>query len=226
MKFKGLLLDIDNTLYDYNLAHNHAKKIVLDYCAKQLNKPRREIDFAYEKARKQVHISLLGSAASHNRILYFQKMLEIVKINPMEYSIEINSKYWTTFLDKLKPFHGIYSLLEKYNNKICLVTDLTAEIQHQKIRKLKLEKYCDKLVTSEEAGHEKPHPYIFNLALQKLDLKANQVCMIGDNYNKDILGSVALGIQSIWFNHEGNIENYKDNLIKEVNSFEEILKII
>lgn len=226
MKFKGLLLDIDNTLYDYNLAHNHAKNLVLDYCVKQFSLPIKEIDFAYEKARKQVHINLLGYAASHNRILYFQKMLEFLNINPMKYAIEINSKYWDTFLEKLKPFEGVYSLLEKYNNKICLVTDLTADIQHRKIHKLKLEKYCDKLVTSEEAGHEKPHPYIFSLALQKLDLKASQVCMIGDNFNKDILGSVALGIKSIWFNHESNKEHYNDKMINEVNCFKEILELL
>jgi putative hydrolase of the HAD superfamily len=64
------------------------------------------------------------------------------------------------------------------------------------------------------------------LALQKLGLRADEVCMIGDNFKKDILGSAALGIESIWFNHEDKQEAYNDKLITEVKSFKEILELL
>jgi HAD superfamily hydrolase (TIGR01549 family) len=226
MKYKGILLDIDNTLYNYKVAHVFSKNIVLDYCVSEFSLPKNKINFAYEKARKQVHIELSETAASHNRLLYFQKMLEILNVNPMKYAIKIYSKYWNSFLNELNPFDEIYVLLEKYKHKICLVTDLTANIQYRKIQKLGLEKYCNNLVTSEEAGREKPHPYMFMLALQKLGLRADEVCMIGDNFKKDILGSAALGIESIWFNHEGKKEAHDDKLIREVREFKEILKLL
>ena len=73
MKYKGILLDIDNTLYDYNKPHAFAKNKVLEYCMSELNLSKAEINIAYEKARKQVHIELSETAASHNRLLYFQK---------------------------------------------------------------------------------------------------------------------------------------------------------
>lgn len=226
MRYKAILLDIDNTLYDYNITHAFAKNKVLEYCIRELNLPKEEINIAYEKARKQVHIELCETAASHNRLLYFQKMSEILGINPMKYGFEIYNVYWDSFLDILKPFDEIYKLLEKYKNKICLVTDLTAHIQYRKIKKLGLEKYCDKLVTSEEAGREKPHPYMFILALQKLGLRSDEVCMIGDSFKKDIYGATALGIASVWFNHEDKNESHKDKLIKEVKSFKEILELL
>jgi HAD superfamily hydrolase (TIGR01549 family) len=192
----------------------------------EFNLSKDEINEAYEKARKQVHIELCETAASHNRLLYFQKMSEILNVNPMKYGLEIYTIYWDSFLEILKPFDEIYALLEKYKNRICLVTDLTAHIQYRKIKKLGLEKYCEKLVTSEEAGREKPHPYMFMLALHKLDLRADEVCMIGDSFKKDILGAVGLGIESIWFNHEDKDENYKGKLITEVKSFKEILELL
>lgn len=226
MKYKGILLDIDNTLYDYNITHTFAKNRVLDYCMVKFNLSKEEINQAYEKARKQVHIELCETAASHNRLLYFQKMSEILKVNPMKYGLEIYTIYWDSFLEVLKPFDEIYVLLEKYKNRICLVTDLTAHIQYRKIKKLGLEKYCQNIVTSEEAGREKPHPYMFMLALQKLDLRADEVCMIGDSFKKDILGAAGLGIESIWFNHEDKDENYKGKLITEVKSFNEILELL
>jgi len=80
------------------------------------------------------------------------------------------------------------------------VTDLTAQIQLQKWQKLGLQRYIDFLVSSEEAGVEKPSPYIFELALDKLQLKAHEVIMIGDNANKDIAGANALQIKAYQVN--------------------------
>lgn len=226
MKYKGLLLDIDNTLYDYNLAHDFAKDKVFKLCEKKFNISISEINLAYNKARYQVHIELVETAASHNRLLYFQKMLEILSINPLIYSIDIYNTYWNNFLDQMKPFDGVYQLLNIFKNKICLITDLTAHIQFRKISKLGLDKYCNNLVTSEEAGHEKPHPYIYMLSLQKLGLKHHEVCMIGDNFEKDIKGAENFGVQSIWLNKSNRKEQFNKKMITEVVNFKEILELI
>ena len=126
----------------------------------------------------------------------------------------------------MKPFEGVYELLKKYKNNICLATDLTADIQYRKIKKLKLHNYCNSVVTSEEAGREKPHPYMFMLSLQKLGLKASEVCVIGDSFNKDIFGARNSQIDAIWLNQDNKNEIYTDSKIKEVNKFNEILKIV
>lgn len=226
MKYKGLLLDIDNTLYDYNISHTFAKSKVLEYSMIVFNLSKEEVNTAYEKARKQIHIELCETAASHNRLLYFQRMSEIIGVNPMKYAFEIYNIYWDSFLEIMQPFDGIYELLEKFENKICLVTDLTAHIQYRKIKKLGLEKYCKALVTSEEAGHEKPHPYMFSMALEKMSLKSDEVCMIGDSFKKDIFGAANFGISAIWINHENKTENHDNELITEVKSFKEILRLL
>ena len=226
MKYKALLIDIDNTLYNYNSTHIFAKKAVLQFCKNELKIDENITLKAYDMARKKFHIELNGTAASHNRILYFQNMCEILNINPLKFSSQLYEVYWDTFLEKIVAFEGVYELFKKYKNKICLITDLTAHIQYRKIAKLGLSEYCKHVVTSEEAGKEKPHPYIFMLALRKLKLKANQVCMIGDNFEKDIFGACNLGLHTIWFNHQK-----KDNKINkishlEVKSFKEILELI
>jgi len=226
VKYKGLLLDIDNTLYNYDSTHQYALGKVLDYCIDTFKISEYELKEAYTIARKKVHIELSETASSHNRLLYFQKMLEILKINPLKYSYTIYNIYWDNFLEYMKPFDGIYELLEKYKDNICLVTDLTAHIQYRKIEKLRLEKYCNQIVTSEEAGKEKPHPYMFMLALQKLNLQTNEVCMIGDSFKKDIFGASNLGIQSIWLNSEEKIEVYDTKKVSIVKKFKEILELI
>lgn len=226
MKYKGILLDIDNTLYDYNVAHTFAKSKVFEFCIDVFNLSNDQVNFAYEKARMQIHIELCETAASHNRLLYFQRMSEILELNPMKYAFEIYNIYWDSFLEMMLPFEGVCEFLEKFKGKICLVTDLTADIQYRKIKKLGLEKYCKALVTSEEVGHEKPHPYMFIMAIEKLGLKHDDVCMIGDSFKKDVFGATNLGVAAIWINHENKIENYDDQLITELQSFKEILELL
>jgi putative hydrolase of the HAD superfamily len=226
MKYKGLLLDIDNTLYDYNSTHKYALGKAIKYCIDSFNIEENDIINAYQFARKRVHIELSETASSHNRLLYFQKMLEILNINPLEHSFMVYNIYWNNFLEYMKPFDGVYELLEEYKNNICLVTDLTAHIQYKKIKKLKLEKYCKSIVTSEESGKEKPHPYIFMLALQKLDLQSNEVCMIGDSFKKDIFGASNLSIHSIWLNSKEKVENYEKDKVIEVKEFKKILELV
>jgi HAD superfamily hydrolase (TIGR01549 family) len=226
MKFKGLLLDIDHTIYNYDIAHQKGFEAVIDFCTEILKLNKKEVLFAFTVARKKVHIELSETAASHNRLLYFQKMLELLNLNPLQYSLAIYNFYWDTFLENMKPFDGIYDILEMYKGKICLVTDLTAHIQYRKIEVLGIHKYCQYIVTSEEAGKEKPHPYMFMMGLQKLNLNPADVCMIGDSFKKDIFGSSNLGIKSIWVNHKRQKEDYNTSLVTEVDEVKQIVNLV
>lgn len=226
MNVKGILLDIDNTLYDYNKAHKVALDNVLDSLVDKYSLDRIMLDQAYEKARLEVHIALSETASSHNRILYFQRMFEHLNMNALKHALNAYNVYWDIFLENMEFHEGVYEFLELVRGKrVCLVSDLTANIQHRKIQKMKLFNHIDLLVTSEEAGKEKPHPYIFMLALKKICLNPSKVCMIGDSYEKDITGAVNLGIRSLWLNKMK--EKKKSNpLITEFGSFTELIRII
>lgn len=226
MKYKSILLDIDDTLYSYDSAHSIALECVAEFFEKKLKIDKPLFFSSYEKARKQVHIELSETAASHNRLLYFQKMCEFLKINSLKQGIKLYDLYWDNFIKNLKPFDGVYDLLKKYKNKICLVTDLTSYIQYRKIEKLKLNDYCNLIVTSEETGKDKPHPIMFMSAIKKLGVNANEVCMIGDSFDKDIFGANNLGIDAIWVNYKKKKSNYSNSSIKEVVLFKEILRIV
>ena len=70
-----------------------------------------------------------------------------------------------------------------------IITDLTSQIQFRKIIYLGIDQYIDFIVTSEEAGAEKPNEKPFKLALSKISSNPNDVWMVGDNYGKDIVGA-------------------------------------
>ena len=87
--------------------------------------------------------------------------------------------------------------LKKKGLKIVLVSDLTTHIQLRKIKKFRITTYVDFLVTSEEAGSEKPHSIMFLLALNKVNCLPEEAIMVGDSRNKDIAGANAVGIDTV-----------------------------
>jgi putative hydrolase of the HAD superfamily len=52
-----------------------------------------------------------------------------------------------------------------------------------------LDKHFDYIVTSEEAGFDKPNPVPFEIAKRKINPKGDNIWMIGDNYIADICGA-------------------------------------
>ena len=113
---------------------------------------------------------------------------------------------------------------------IAIVSDMTTHIQLRKLKKLKITKYIDYLVTSEEAGSEKPHSIMFLLALNKLRLKPEEVIMVGDSLISDIEGANSVGIPTALIKkgrfYKQSEESYqKPNIvIKEIPEILDILK--
>lgn len=215
MTFKGLLVDLDGTIYNYDTAHEAGlKKAIFVFCEMVAPASHNEAYELYERAKKRVHLRLAGTASSHNRLLYFQQMIELKGIKNCFMALDLERVYWTEFLDNMVVYDEVLQYL-KYLKKrqvaVCLVTDLTSQIQYQKIKKLGIEDYLDFIVSSEEAGCEKPHPHIFMMALEKLGLKSHEVMMMGDSYSKDLIGANNLNIPCIWLNLNEEVRNVASN---------------
>lgn len=231
--FKGVLLDFDNTLYDYNLSHKAAEFAVIDYVSRKFGVSHLAVETALNQARFKIKEKLSGTAAAHNRLLYFQNMLEILSINALKESLNLYNIYWDTFFEHMILYPEAFSFLDHINKKYktCLVTDLTAHIQYRKIHKLGISDLINFIVTSEEVGNDKPHGAMFNKALEKLNLNTDEVCMIGDNFQKDILGAMSHGIKSFWLtsNTEKGLlsdQSKFNDLVMPFSSFKELLEYL
>lgn len=230
---KGILLDLDNTLYEYRPCHEHALGKCSSLFAQRTCLTAVSFAEAYNRCRKQIHAELHDVAASHNRLLYIQRTLEAVGL-PLHTSLmlELYHHYWDTFLDKADLGHGVLDFLafcRENGIKIALTTDLTADVQLKKVQYFGLETYLDAIITSEEAGQEKPASRIFELALKKLSLTAGMVWVIGDSIGKDILGGNRIGATTIHFSGYGDdTTGAADEMMPDfsVNSFVEMLGLL
>ena len=62
---------------------------------------------------------------------------------------------------------------------------------------LGLARWFDVVVVSQEVGVEKPHPAIFEHALDRLGLAPEQVLHVGDRVREDVEGALALGMEGL-----------------------------
>lgn len=196
---KAILLDLDDTLYAYKPCHQAGYEACKVMALEIYNISHRDFEVAWKAGRVKVHHDLHGQGASHSRLLYAQKASESLfgKTHPV-FALEMEEAYWSVFLETMEFKPGVEAFLQEAKEKgikMCIVTDLTSQIQMRKWLKLDLGRFIDFLVSSEEAGVEKPGGYMFGLAMEKLGVKAEECIMIGDSEEKDIKGAEAMGIK-------------------------------
>lgn len=189
----AILFDTDNTLYAYDPAHAAAQRAVREKVVSTFSIEPEVFDKAFSEARRQVKTRLQHTASSHSRLLYLQRMLEIMGLgSQVLWALDFEQTYWRTFLSNAVLFDDVKELLDDVRLlgiPTAIVTDLTAQIQFRKVVYFGLDHYFDYIVTSEEAGFDKPHEAPFQIALEKMAPKGECVWMVGDNPVNDIRGA-------------------------------------
>jgi len=201
---KGVLIDIDNTMYSYLPNHINALKASYQFYREStgaIDLTYVEFSDEYRSARDLVTEKHANTGACRSRLLAFHLLSCKFKLpNPYIAARDLEKIYWDQFIVGMEVFPYIYEFLKKCKSKnlvISAVTDMQYQIQVRKLEKLNLTKYIDYLITSEEAGTEKPNKEIFELALSRMGLNVDEVIMIGDSLEKDIAGANNVGIKPI-----------------------------
>lgn len=219
---KAVIFDLDDTLYDYHSLHIEAVKALEAYTCAHYNITGEKFRALFAAAKEDTKRILEGTGASHNRLLYCQKILEYLGASPVENALEMYEIYWGYILKHMKLRDGAPELIcecKKRAVKIGICSDLTAHIQHRKLRALGIAPLIDALVTSEEAGAEKPDSRMFAMILEKLNCQPNEALFIGDSLERDVCGAKRFGITALWFGGSG-----RDNAVAAFKEVGALLK--
>ncbi len=88
-------------------------------------------------------------------------------------------------------------------NTCCIVTN-AGESDQEAVKKglamVGADRYFQFIFSSMELGFEKPDPRFFRLVVEKLGSDPANCIMIGDNYEKDIVGAKTAGMKTVLFN--------------------------
>lgn len=111
--------------------------------------------------------------------------------------------------------------------KIGLITNGKTPIQYGKIDQLGIREAFDFIVVSEEAGVKKPDPRIFAIALDKLELEAEECIYIGDHPVNDIEGASQFGMDTIWLQvNQPWKEGIKANPLHKIDTLSALLNLL
>lgn len=200
MNIRAVVFDLDNTLYDYDAAHEAAFRILSGYAQIALGLSEEEFSAVYDAVmQEQITRSGGAYAAIHNRMIRFQMILERVQ-KPILYAPQMSDLYWAVFLDACRPVPGVREALEALRTEyvIGVGTNMTADYQYRKLQRLGLLDLIGFMVSSEEAGAEKPEKRLFDLCAEKAGCAAAECVFVGDSLSHDIKGALDAGMSAVW----------------------------
>ncbi|HUK85787.1 MAG TPA: HAD family hydrolase [Candidatus Acidoferrum sp.] len=115
--------------------------------------------------------------------------------------------FFKAYIDSFELRDGVKKLLKQIQNqsKIGLISNFThSPVIYSSLRYLGIDAFFNAVVVSEETGWRKPSPKIFQEALNRLQIKAEEGVYIGDSPNEDIKGAKAAGLKTVFIPSQFN----------------------
>ncbi|HVP31635.1 MAG TPA: HAD-IA family hydrolase [Myxococcota bacterium] len=103
-------------------------------------------------------------------------------------------------------FEGALDVLARLRARVprmALVTNGAAETQRAKIERFDLARFFDHVQIEGEFGAGKPDALVYRHVLGRLDAAPHASLMVGDNFECDVLGPLAVGMHAAWIDAAG-----------------------
>lgn len=201
MKYELLLLDADDTLFDYKKGEEFAffkslEEFGISYEFDSYLDQYRSINSRIWKEFERKEIT-----AEELKTERFKRLFEATGLdkNPADFSnTYLKNLSYATFL-----IPGVDELLNELsgNIRLAIITNGLTKVQRPRFDRSRIGHFIESYIISEEIGLQKPDPAIFKYTLDKLDhVRKESVLIVGDNINSDILGGITFGIDTCWYN--------------------------
>lgn len=228
-RYRHLFFDLDRTLWDFEV--NSVKTLKTIFDKRNLHQIFPDFDafintykmhnealwdlYKLRKIKKaelrdQRFLFTLQDFGVNNPVLAEQIGDDYIEISPTQTGLFPNT---IEVLDYLSSKYKLY-----------IITNGFVEVQYKKLKFSGLDKYFDRVTTSEEAKASKPKPGIFHAALSAANAKKTESLMIGDDLANDILGAKKFGIDQVFFNPHST--EHKENPSYEITELKELMALL
>lgn len=199
-RYDIVLLDADNTLFDFNAAEAQALDAVLE-----------EFGWPRDGESKQVYLEInraLWSAFDRGEVEEdsltverFRRLGE--RLGRSADPAAMNRRYLDHLGECSVLLPGAEELcrtLWEAGCRLALATNGVARVQHARLAGSPLASYLERLFISGEMGTRKPEPAFFRAALSAMGAEDKSRCvMVGDGLGSDVKGALRAGLDVIWF---------------------------
>ncbi len=213
MKIKHIFFDLDHTLWDFEKNSTLAfqqifEELEINLVINTFLKVYKPINFQYWKQYRE-------EKTTKEKLKYgrLKDTFDILKTPISDQWINLIADKYLQYLPTYNHlFDGAIELLEYLQTKyqLHIITNGFEDIQEKKIKKSRIKKYFQHIITSEKVGVKKPNYKIFQYALKTANANPKESYMIGDNLEADIFGAMNCSMNVIYCNFENEkVENKK-----------------
>lgn len=200
-RYDFVLLDADNTLFDFDRAEHEALKRALE-----------ERGYPFNGDTEALYLSINRALwEAFDRGEAEQKWLVVERFRRLDAALggsndpeAFNADYLTYLGQGAYLLPGALELcraLKEAGCTLAIATNGVARVQHARMDACPLAGLIDGLFISEELGAQKPLPGFFQPMLERLGVTDKARClMVGDNLGSDILGGLNAGLPTVWYN--------------------------
>ena len=224
--FPYLLLDADNTLFDFNAANHDAFSSVCSYCDIPYTEEYYNL---YESINKPLWAAFDRGEVTKDFLVVerFRRFLDIVgvKRNPTDCNKLHLSKLGQS--TTLLPYAYDVCRTLSQSHKLYIVTNAVASVQKRRLASSTIAPYISDAFISEEAGASKPSTEYFNYVFSQVsNLNKNNCILIGDSLSSDIKGANNFDIPCCWYNINGESRPRSLRIDYEINDLRQLIDIV
>ena len=230
---KAIFFDMYNTLVCYDPPREESqaealRKFGFEFKPHQLTAPIIAADeYFYEENAK---LALAKRSDEEKKKLWGQYeavFLKEVGITPTKELITGLLMEMKNFKSEMTLYDDVIPTLTKIKN-MGLITGLVSNADRDitaMLERLQLDALLDVIVTSQEVGFTKPHREIFEAAITRAAIKAEEAIFIGDQYKIDVMGAINAGMSAVLLDRS---DYYENNGIKEprITSLGQLIELI
>lgn len=220
-----MLFDFGGTLVDGEIDYESARKEIVTL----LSKDCRLLSLKeYETIEQKVFNERWKNVLKTMREITFKQMIGQILhqfgIDDEKIVERIKQTYHKYYLPK--PKKNLEKVLEKMSEefKLGVVSNTSTDLPEITLKKLNLITYFDVVVLSCRYGFRKPHPAIFNHALESLGgIRPEEAVFVGNSLKFDVAGAKNSNITSIWLEEDPDFVIEPDFKVKELSEIPDLI---
>lgn len=206
MKIRHIFFDLDNTLWDHR---KNAYLTLQQIFEREKIQEKYQLDFEdfhreyftiNEHLWAQIRDGVIDKEYLRKHRFYDSFLFFGID------DFELAQYFEKHFLDEILAFNhlvdGCNEILDYLKDKGYILHVLSngfQEVTHRKVKESGIASYFDTITSADELHIRKPHPEIFQWALDKASADKSESLMIGDDWIADVEGAQSFGMKVIFF---------------------------
>ena len=200
----AIIFDVDDTLYDQIVPFQNACRKILGRYLENAEEMYRAFSYWGNFYYPDYQTGKLP--LDEYRIIRFSKAMEVCGVSvTRQEAIDFQKQYLEnqSRLCLSQRMQEILDLCKASGVWLGLMTNGPTHHQSAKIDALGLQRWIpsEHIFISEAVGCTKPDREIFAAAEKGMAQPVQEIYMVGDSYDKDMLGAINAGWRTVWMNH-------------------------